>query len=241
MADNTPKTIMSICATVSDRIKNLVIKEGQLIFLHDVGTIALDYKGKRTFYNQIIELEAEVERKNLSEPINGKYYFIVGYIYNGIFNNIVGAIFYLSQALKFAEESKSIQLEVKVRIALGEAYRIKGNEEDKMKVLKPLIEEDKYNSIDSFYKNLIRENIIESYLVIGDFERAHDLIEEMECLVNTTYSLENEHSKLLLLDCKIKYLMSKIGFSTLSYRFPMYYPSEQLIKKIDESYLGDET
>ena len=39
----------------------------------------------------------------------------------------------------------------------------------------------------------------------------------------------------------IKYLMSKIGFSTLSYRFPMYYPSEQLIKKIDESYLGDET
>lgn len=77
MADNTPKTIMSICATVSDRIKNLVIKEGQLIFLHDVGTIALDYKGKRTFYNQIIELEAEVERKNLSEPINGKYYFII--------------------------------------------------------------------------------------------------------------------------------------------------------------------
>ena len=148
-----------------------------------------------------------IKKNNIKD--NGKYYFIVGYIYNGIFNNIVGAIFYLSQALKFAEESKSIQLEVKIRIALGEAYRIKGNEEDKMKVLKPLIEEDKYNCIDSFYKNLIRENIIESYLVIGDFERAHDLIEEMECLVNTTYSLENEHSKLLLLDCKIKYLMSK--------------------------------
>ena len=140
---------------------------------------------------------------------NGKYYFIVGYIYNGIFNNIVGAIFYLSRALKFAEKSKSVQLEVKTRIALGEAYRIKGNEENKIKVLRPLIEEEKYNCIDNFCKSVIHQNIIESYLAIGDFERAQNLIEEMEYLVDSKYSLENEHSKLLLLDCKIKYLMSK--------------------------------
>lgn len=77
MADNTTKTILSFCATVSDKVKDLVIKNGQLIFIHDEGRIALDYKGKRTFYNQIIELEAEQERLNLSEPINGKYYFII--------------------------------------------------------------------------------------------------------------------------------------------------------------------
>lgn len=77
MADNTIKPIMSFCATVSDKVKDLVIKDGQLIFIHDEGRIALDYKGKRTFYNQIIELEAEQERKNLSEPINGKYYFVI--------------------------------------------------------------------------------------------------------------------------------------------------------------------
>ena len=76
MADNT-KTILSFCATVSDKVKDLVIKDGQLIFIHDQGRIALDYKGKRTFYNQIIELEAEIERENLSEPINGKYYFVI--------------------------------------------------------------------------------------------------------------------------------------------------------------------
>lgn len=77
MADNTIKPIMSFCATVSDKVKDLVIKDGQLIFIHDEGRIALDYKGKRTFYNQIIELEAETERQNLSEPINGKYYFVI--------------------------------------------------------------------------------------------------------------------------------------------------------------------
>lgn len=77
MADNQTRTVLSFCATVSDKVKDLVIKNGQLIFIHDEGRIALDYKGKRTFYNQIIELEAEQERLNLSEPINGKYYFII--------------------------------------------------------------------------------------------------------------------------------------------------------------------
>lgn len=38
----------------------------------------------------------------------------------------------------------------------------------------------------------------------------------------------------------IKYLMSKLGFSTLSYRLPLYYPNEYLIKLIDENFIGDE-
>ncbi len=76
MADTT-KSILSLVATTSDRVKDLVIKNGQLIFCHDVGRIAFDYKDKRTFYNQIIELETEQERQNLSNPVNGKYYFII--------------------------------------------------------------------------------------------------------------------------------------------------------------------
>lgn len=77
MADTTNKQFVSVVATTSDRIKDLVIKNGQLIFCHDIGRIALDYKGKRTFYNQIIELETEHERQNLSDPVNGKYYFVI--------------------------------------------------------------------------------------------------------------------------------------------------------------------
>lgn len=77
MANNIIKTMPSFIATVSDRIKDLVIKDGQMIFITDEGRIALDYRGKRTFYNQINELESERERLDLSEPINGKYYFVI--------------------------------------------------------------------------------------------------------------------------------------------------------------------
>ena len=70
------KQMMSIIATTSERISELVIKNGQLIFIHDAGRIALDYNGKRTFYNQVIELETEQNRLNV-EPINGKYYFVI--------------------------------------------------------------------------------------------------------------------------------------------------------------------
>ena len=70
------KQMMSIIATTSERISDLVIKNGQLIFIHDMGRIALDYNGKRTFYNQIIELSTEQERLDV-EAINGRYYFVI--------------------------------------------------------------------------------------------------------------------------------------------------------------------
>lgn len=74
---NQTQSILSLCATTSDKLKDLIIKDGQLIFIHDVGRIAFDFKGKRKFYNQIIEIETEIERKNFSEAVNGKYYFVV--------------------------------------------------------------------------------------------------------------------------------------------------------------------
>lgn len=75
--NTTTKAVLSLCATTADRVKDLVIKNGQLIFCHDVGRLAFDYNGKRTFYNQVIEIEAEHDRINLENPINGKYYFVI--------------------------------------------------------------------------------------------------------------------------------------------------------------------
>ena len=77
MADTTTKQVLSVIATTSDRIKDLVIKNGQLIFVQDAGWIALDYKNKRKFYNQIEELDTELARKELESPINGVYYFVI--------------------------------------------------------------------------------------------------------------------------------------------------------------------
>lgn len=74
MADT--KSIMSLIATTSPKVKDLIIKDGQLIFIQDLGRIAFDFKGKRVFYNQIVELDSEAERQNLESPLSG-YYFVI--------------------------------------------------------------------------------------------------------------------------------------------------------------------
>lgn len=66
-----------VIATSSSRIRELPIKDEQLIFIQDLGRIAFDFKGKRVFYNQIVELETEAERQSLENPLNG-YYFVIG-------------------------------------------------------------------------------------------------------------------------------------------------------------------
>lgn len=78
MADtvNSVKTILSVCATTSDKLSDLIIKNGQLVFIQDKGRIAFDFNDKRVFYNQITELDSEYERTSLPSPSNG-YYFII--------------------------------------------------------------------------------------------------------------------------------------------------------------------
>lgn len=79
MADvvNNTAAILSVCATTSDKVKDLVIKNGQLVFVQDTCRIAFDFNGKRKFYNQVVELDSEQERLDLLEPVNGKYYFVI--------------------------------------------------------------------------------------------------------------------------------------------------------------------
>ena len=68
---------LKVIATSSSRIRDLIIRDNQLIFIRDLGRIAFDSKGKRVFYNQIVELETEADRLALVNPISG-YYFIIG-------------------------------------------------------------------------------------------------------------------------------------------------------------------
>lgn len=76
MADINTKPVLSVCATVSSRVKDLVIKQGQLVFVQDTNKIAFDFNGRRKFYNSITTLESENERKNI-EPINEHFYFVI--------------------------------------------------------------------------------------------------------------------------------------------------------------------
>ena len=76
MADTTTKSVLELVATTSSKIRNLTIQDGQLVFVQDLGRIAFDFKGKRVFYNQIVELETEADRLALEKPLNG-FYFII--------------------------------------------------------------------------------------------------------------------------------------------------------------------
>lgn len=68
--------VLSLIATTSSRLKDLIIQEGQLIFLQDLGRIAFDHNGLRRFYNQITELASEIDRLSIDEPLSG-YYFVI--------------------------------------------------------------------------------------------------------------------------------------------------------------------
>lgn len=73
MAEN----ILSAIATVGSKVKDLTIKDGQLIFVQDRHKIALDFGGKRVFYNEIHELETDASRTALLAPVTGAYYFVI--------------------------------------------------------------------------------------------------------------------------------------------------------------------
>ena len=79
MADLTTTTVLSVCATVGSKLSDLTIKDGQLIFVRDKHKIALDFGGKRTFYNQIEELATEGARTSMLAPVTGLYYFVILY------------------------------------------------------------------------------------------------------------------------------------------------------------------
>ena len=77
IADSSTSGGLKVIATSSSRIRDLIIRDNQLIFIRDLGRIAFDSKGKRVFYNQIVELETEADRLALINPIGG-YYFVIG-------------------------------------------------------------------------------------------------------------------------------------------------------------------
>lgn len=77
MADT--KTILNlVVADKSSKLSDFAIGHQQIIFLQDKRKIALDYNGKRTFYNQVEILTTDIEREELETPENGVFYFVIG-------------------------------------------------------------------------------------------------------------------------------------------------------------------
>ena len=73
------KSILNlVVADQSSKLSDFAIGHQQIIFLQDKRKIALDYNGKRTFYNQVEILQTEAERKELTDPLQGLFYFVIG-------------------------------------------------------------------------------------------------------------------------------------------------------------------
>lgn len=71
------KSILSVCVTTAERLPDLAIKNGQMVFVKDKHTVALDVGNSRTFYNQIQVLETEAERLAMTTPVQGCFYFVM--------------------------------------------------------------------------------------------------------------------------------------------------------------------
>ena len=72
MAEKT--VVLEIVSTTSNRLVQLTYKYGQLIFVKDTRQLYFDNLEGRTLYQQMIILETDKQRENLSTPVSGLYF-----------------------------------------------------------------------------------------------------------------------------------------------------------------------
>ena len=149
MADTTStRAVMSLIATSSSRIRDLVIKNGQLIFIQDLGRIAFDYNDKRVFYNQIVELDTEAERQDLANPLSG-YYFVID----------TGVLwFYKDEWTQITEKPEEIVFVGVELPALGQANKIYVDTDDK-EISVWDEESEKYIKVSNYTEDVTTEDI----------------------------------------------------------------------------------
>lgn len=102
MEVETNKTFLSLCTTTSDRINNLDIKNGQIIFIRDSERIAFDYKDERLYYSQFINKHGEITAPIMLSDLDNGIYLISGQYQIG---GDLETIFDSSQKVMFLIES----------------------------------------------------------------------------------------------------------------------------------------
>lgn len=69
------QNILKVVSTTSERLGQLSVEFGQLIFVKDTKELYFDHKEGRTLYNQqIIVLEKESDRTAINKPVAGFYF-----------------------------------------------------------------------------------------------------------------------------------------------------------------------
>ena len=66
--------IVNFIYTTSARLNDLPVENGQIIFVPDVSTIALDTHGQRSYFQTIRNFETDAERLAMAFPVQGFYW-----------------------------------------------------------------------------------------------------------------------------------------------------------------------
>ena len=68
------QSTLKVVSTTSERLGQLSVDYGQLIFVKDTRELYFDHAEGRILYSQIIILETENQRANMKAPVNGFYF-----------------------------------------------------------------------------------------------------------------------------------------------------------------------
>jgi diguanylate cyclase (GGDEF)-like protein len=134
-----------------------------------------------------------------------RYYCDIAKVYLNIFDNTVVAIFYLSQSLDLAIKTSQLDLEIRNRIFLALSYTSLENDLESINYLKPILNDNKYENINSVYKITVANNLMCNYLRLEKFEKAHKYLAFIESNYISNNLLNNIQLEMIICMCKAEY------------------------------------
>lgn len=177
----------------------------------------------------------EIIKKNNVKYI-AKYYCDIAQVYLNVFDNIVGSIFYLSQSLDLAIKTSQLDLEIRNRIFLALSYTSLENDLESINYLKPILDDSKYEKINSIYKITVANNLISNYLRLEKFEEAYKYLEFIECNYKSNDLLNNIQFEMIICMCKAQYY-SKVEADKIKEAIKYIKKSRKLYEKNKDIYI----
>ena len=133
------------------------------------------------------------------------YYCDIAQIHLSVFDNTVGAIFYLSQSLDLSIKTSQVDLEIRNRIFLALSYTLLGNYMESVNYLKPILSDPRYEKINLVYKITAANNLMSNYLKLGLYNCAYECLEIIQSTYISNNLLNEVQLKMIIYMCKAEY------------------------------------
>lgn len=134
-----------------------------------------------------------------------RYYCEIAQIHLSVFDNTVGAIFYLSQSLDLSIKTLQVDLEIRNRIFLALSYTLLVNYIESVNYLKPILSDIRYEKINLVYKITVANNLMSNYLRLGLHNYAYECLEIIQFTYISNNLLNEMQLKMIIYMCKAEY------------------------------------